>query len=123
MLRTLNKSLYVNIVQQTKDVFDQLCALQSEVLKVPTQQNLLAAEEASNKWNQLANAEEQFFKQKSRVSWLRYGDHNTTFFHRVAQSRAAKNVIKRLTTDGGETITKLNQIKEEVVNYFKRFLQ
>ncbi|GAV80043.1 hypothetical protein CFOL_v3_23505 [Cephalotus follicularis] len=31
--------------------------------------------------------EEAFFKQKSRIQWLKEGDANTTFFHRMAKMR------------------------------------
>lgn len=40
--------------------------------------------------------EEQFFCQKSRIQWLKYGDQNTNYFHKIVQDKAAKNAIKRL---------------------------
>lgn len=67
--------------------------------------------------------EERFFRQKSRITWLRYGDHNTTFFHRRVQSCKAKNAIKKLVKDLGEEVTDPDLIKVEAVNYFMNFLQ
>jgi hypothetical protein len=40
------------------------------------------------------------WRQKSRALWLREGDHNTRFFHRIANSNRRFNTISRLLLDG-----------------------
>lgn len=45
--------------------------------------------------------EEIFWRQKSRLHWLRSGDHNTKFFHAVTKNRRAQNRILSLTDEEG----------------------
>ena len=44
--------------------------------------------------------EEQIWGQKSRIKWLKEGDRNTNFFHRIANSHRRCNTIDRLMVDG-----------------------
>ncbi|GAV86914.1 Exo_endo_phos domain-containing protein, partial [Cephalotus follicularis] len=43
-----------------------------------------------------ARDEEAFFKQKSRIQWLKEGDSNSAFFHRVVKMRQSRNHIVRI---------------------------
>ena len=44
--------------------------------------------------------EEIKWRQSSRVTWLREGDKNTKFFHRVANSNRRFNIIDHLVVMG-----------------------
>ena len=48
----------------------------------------------------LASLEETFSRQKSRVLYVKEGDSNTRFFHRLANSHRRANQIKRIKVDG-----------------------
>ena len=48
----------------------------------------------------LASLEETFSRQKSRVLYVKEGDSNTQFFHRLANSHRRANQIKRIKVDG-----------------------
>jgi hypothetical protein len=48
----------------------------------------------------LAHLEESSWRQKSRVLWLKGGDNNTKFFHKVANSNCRRNFIGGLEVDG-----------------------
>ena len=49
---------------------------------------------------QLASLEEISWRQKSRALYVKEGDNNTRFFHRLANSHRNANHIKRIEVDG-----------------------
>ncbi|KAK6162264.1 hypothetical protein DH2020_002105 [Rehmannia glutinosa] len=62
------------------------------------------------KLNEEYRLEELFWKQKSRINWLKEGDKNSKFFHAFTMQRRKKNCILRLVDDNlivceGETET------------------
>ncbi|PWA77793.1 RNA-directed DNA polymerase, eukaryota, Reverse transcriptase zinc-binding domain protein [Artemisia annua] len=60
-------------------------------------------EEASylNAYNDALLVEEQFLKQKAKVEWLRVGDSNSAYFHKVVKSRKARSRIDVITNYDG----------------------
>ena len=48
----------------------------------------------------LASLEEISLRQKSRVLWLKEGDNNSKFFHRIANSHRRNNYLGNLEVDG-----------------------
>ena len=50
--------------------------------------------------NRLAQLEECSWRQKSRVFWLKEGDNNTKFFHKMTNSNRRRNYIGGLEFDG-----------------------
>ena len=62
--------------------------------------------------------EEVQWRQKSRVKWIKEGDCNSKFFHRVATGRRSRKFIKSLISERGETLNNIEDISEEIVNFF-----
>ncbi|CAN0901854.1 Transposon TX1 uncharacterized 149 kDa protein, partial [Linum grandiflorum] len=62
------------------------------------------------------------WRQKSGALWLRYGDRNSSFFHRSANSRKKRNWIDRLIVDGQEFVGQ-RDISSPIVNHFKHFFE
>ncbi|RVW19678.1 Structural maintenance of chromosomes protein 3, partial [Vitis vinifera] len=62
--------------------------------------------------------EEVQWRQKSRVKWIKEGDCNSKFFHRVATGRRSRKFIKSLISERGETLNNIEVISEEIVNFF-----
>ncbi|KAJ6401620.1 hypothetical protein OIU84_016926 [Salix udensis] len=50
-------------------------------------------------YNALRQAEETFYKQRSRIQWLQLGDKNTAFFHRTLLHRHHRNSIHNLRNE------------------------
>nr|GEW15224.1 hypothetical protein [Tanacetum cinerariifolium] len=57
--------------------------------------------------------EERFLKQKAKIEWLKAGDSNTAYFHKIAKSKYAKN---RIEIDG-------NQVPGAFVTHYNQFLR
>ncbi|KAG7536572.1 Reverse transcriptase domain [Arabidopsis suecica] len=122
-LRRLNRERYGDLPSRVQAAYEELCAKQNEALQNPQEQTYEAVTEASERWNHLASIEEQFYHHKSRVQWMQFGDQNTSYFHKTAESRAARNAIKHLKTCNGEVLTELSDTKAEAVRHYKSFLQ
>jgi hypothetical protein len=61
--------------------------------------------------------EEVYWRQKSRALWLKEGDNNTKFFHRVANSHRRYNHVGALRIHGVMSTDPV-EIKEHIVNYY-----
>ena len=58
------------------------------------------------------------WRQKSRVKWIKEGDCNSKFFHRMATKRRSRKFIKSLISERGETLSNIEVISKELVNFF-----
>ncbi|KAL5546351.1 hypothetical protein UlMin_006038 [Ulmus minor] len=66
-----------------------------------SRQDWLEANRVQNQLVSLLHKEEKYWKQRSRVSWLKDGDKNTKFFHRKASNRRFKNEILGICDENG----------------------
>ncbi len=77
----------------------------------------MSQEQYKLEYEELLRLEEITWRQKSRVTWLREGDKNTRFCHRVANSNRRFNSIDRLSIDGVQT-TDQAAIGEGLVQFY-----
>ncbi|KAK6119801.1 hypothetical protein DH2020_046456 [Rehmannia glutinosa] len=63
--------------------------------------------------------EEHYWKQRSRVEWLKFGDKNTKFFHRKASARKRNNWITGVESDDGRWVTDDVEISRVIAAYFQ----
>ena len=64
--------------------------------------------------------EEQFWSQKSRVTWFNEGDKNTKFFHATTKNRRAQNRIQKLIDDDGNEWLTDAQLGKVAEAYFRK---
>ena len=61
--------------------------------------------------------EEISWRQKSREVWLKEGDNNTRFFHRMVNAHSRRNWLSKLKVNGCWH-TEENDLKDSVVGVF-----
>ncbi|CAB4278316.1 unnamed protein product [Prunus armeniaca] len=67
----------------------------------------------------LLEREEMLWRQRSRVSWMKYGDKNTRFFHEHAKMRGRRNLIQTIVDDQGVWHTSTESIGSAFCDYFQ----
>ena len=70
-----------------------------------------------------SKAEESFYKQKSRATWIAEGDNNTAYFHNYVKDRINRNKIQSLMLDDGTKIFDPKQIHKETFQHFQERLR
>lgn len=63
--------------------------------------------------------EEIYWKQRSMLNWLKYGDRSTKFFHQTTISRRIRNTILRIQDGDGVWIEGDMQVRKEIYNFYK----
>ncbi|GKD56648.1 hypothetical protein Tco_1290035, partial [Tanacetum coccineum] len=65
--------------------------------------------------------EERFLMQKAKVEWLKFGDANTAYFHKVMKSQASRNRIDSVTTSNGVCVDG-DQVPLAFIDHYTEFL-
>lgn len=76
-MKSLCKENYSDIEKIFFEAAEQLKSLQMVSLQDPSSTNLLLEKSARENWLLLRQAEESFFRPRSRIKWLPEGDFNT----------------------------------------------
>jgi hypothetical protein len=71
-----------------------------------------AIRKITDRMDELLYREEMMWLQRSRLTWLKEGDRNTTYFHRQTVWLARKNKIKRLKDDMGNWVENPQDLKQ-----------
>ena len=64
--------------------------LQKSLLKLQTREDTgaeIAIKKVQDELGQLLDKEEMWWRQRAKEEWLKFGDHNTRFFHACASTR------------------------------------
>ncbi|RVX09051.1 Transposon TX1 uncharacterized 149 kDa protein [Vitis vinifera] len=85
-------------------------------------EELEARNEAKEEYKKWVLLEEITWRQKSKEVWLKEGDRNTGFFHKMANAHKRRNNVDRIKING-EWLTEENDIREGIANAFKTALE
>ncbi|XP_019442303.1 PREDICTED: uncharacterized protein LOC109347025 [Lupinus angustifolius] len=118
ILKTWNKEVFGNIHSRVKEALFQVERLQQRITNEGHSDNLMIQEDQAQKVLLLAlAAEEEFWKEKSRVNWQVSGDRNTSYFHNIAKIRYATKSMSMLR-QGENTLLDRQKIENHVLDYF-----
>lgn len=70
-----------------------------------------------------ADKEEVYWAQWARSNWIKLGDRNTTYFHRIVTQRRRKNFIQSLEDKGGRLIEGEDNLHHIAMQYFKELFE
>ncbi|XP_062014512.1 uncharacterized protein LOC133731059 [Rosa rugosa] len=76
-----------------------------------------------HRFNELLSLDETYWRQRSRVLWLKDGDRNTAFFHRRASNRKSRNCITGLFDLEGTWQTSPSAIATTLTNYYENIFR
>ena len=122
ILKIWNRKVFSKVELKKKEALTRI-SFWDEVEKVK-ELSLVESEErekASDNYKEWVDLEEVSWRQKSREIWLKEGDRNTGFFHRMANSHRRRNSITSIRINGRKLV-KEDEVKEGLVNAFQSLL-
>eukprot|EP00253_Pinus_taeda_P030822 PITA_30822 len=81
------------------------------------------ANKHQQEWEDLCKQEETFWRQKSRVQWLKEGDINTRFFHRSTLEHRSHNRISTIKDSRGNQVNTHKDIEVVLVQHFQGIVE
>ena len=121
-IKIWNKFGFGHIFQDKDEKTDQLHIIQEEIQQNGyNDQNWLEERAILSDLHNIISKEEHYWKQKSRVNWLKEGDQNSRFFHLTTLKHQANNKISNIKK-GQAQLTKDDEIVDEVVQFFSSLL-
>lgn len=78
-IRDFSRQNFSDIEKRVKEASEDLAAAQIRTLNDPSVENAQLELDLQQRWITLSTAEESFFYQRSRITWLTVGDRNTPF--------------------------------------------
>ncbi|KAL4348938.1 hypothetical protein GQ457_17G007600 [Hibiscus cannabinus] len=88
-----------------------------------TEARLEALKSSKRELKTILDKEEKYWRQRSRIRWLKEGDRNTRFFHYRANNRRKKNMIKGIRNIEGEWLEGIENIFGVAKDFFSKLFQ
>ena len=79
--------------------------------------------EALKELSTALKTEEMFWRQKSRILWLRKGDRNSKYFHALVKQRRARNRITQLLDENGNMVEDEEGLVAIATSYFRQIFE
>eukprot|EP00253_Pinus_taeda_P030821 PITA_30821 len=123
-LKEWNKKNFGNIFVEKKDVENKMQVLNQALIMEGFDKAIGdQVDKHHQDWENLCKQEEIFWRQKSRVQWLKEGERNTKFFHRAAIANRTHNRISSIKNEEGELHISHEAIEVVLVQHFQGITQ
>ncbi|GKV30538.1 hypothetical protein SLEP1_g39340 [Rubroshorea leprosula] len=103
-------------IEEAKETIAKLDC-KREVQQLSEEEGILKRDLMLTLWENIQTKEEMA-RQKSRMTWMKEGDANTSFFHLCIKNRWRRNEINSLVVNE-KVSQEVNELKQGVANYFK----
>ncbi|RVW14368.1 hypothetical protein CK203_097452 [Vitis vinifera] len=121
-LKTWNKEVFGRLEKNKADALQQVESWDSvEEVRSLTEVELNQKKEAKESYEKWVSMEEVHWRQLSRELWLREGDRNTGFFHRMANAHRRINAMSKIMING-VSFTEDQDMREGIANAYQQFL-
>ena len=122
-LRRFNKTYFGNISAKVEEKRKELADIQIQILNFPSNDILIEREKSLTKeFSDMLKAEESFYRQKSRIDWIKEGDQNTKFFQKMTAAGQNRSSIRYLIDVDGHKLSSFDQISNEAVGFFQKLI-
>ncbi|XP_062075342.1 uncharacterized protein LOC133779386 [Humulus lupulus] len=106
--------------EQSKSLFQQA---HNAFFADPSNASLVSTErEAYLEYRRQEKFFESFLRQKSKITWLRFGDDNTAYFHVSLKKRKMTNHIVSYISDDGSVVHDYEKVTHHFLHHFQSFL-
>ncbi|XP_019231592.1 PREDICTED: uncharacterized protein LOC109212408 [Nicotiana attenuata] len=119
-LSTWSRSTYVDIFQQISSLEEVVSVHEAQFEIKPTVQDRERLQKVQAELFRYLALEEQFWKQKSWMTWFNEGDRNTKFFHAHVNGKRKRLQLKRIQNSEGNWIEDDEAMAEEEVKFFQK---
>ncbi|XP_022026078.1 uncharacterized protein LOC110926659 [Helianthus annuus] len=108
-----------NLFENVIKLKAELESIQEDIVNYPENEALREEELVYlNAYSEAVKDEERFLQQKAKVLWLKEGDHNSKYFHKVVKGNNNRNRIHQVEDLNGNSFTG-NQVGTAFVNHFE----
>ncbi|XP_075084750.1 uncharacterized protein LOC142168002 [Nicotiana tabacum] len=122
-LKKLHTKEFKRVREKVQTIRRQLQETQEKMQDPDHQTSLFDTEkELRGKLEKWGVIEESIMRQKSRTQWLKLGDSNSAYFYACLKNRTTMNSIKSLVNQYGKLLQNEQEVKEEVVRFYKELL-
>ncbi|XP_043710215.1 uncharacterized protein LOC122659132 [Telopea speciosissima] len=117
-LRAWNKVVFGNIHQNARAAEDSVCKVEIEPEQNPTEETRRNLLESKKVLQEVLLQEEIFWRQKSRVQWLKEGESNTKFFHTMVNFRRGIGRVDKVKDGNGVWVHGQEDVGREAARFF-----
>ena len=122
ILKACNKEVFGRVDLKKKEALSRISFWNDvEKEKELSLEEVEKREKAREDFKEWVDLEEVSWRHKSREIWLKEGDRNTGFFHRIVNSHRRRNSISSIRING-RRLVKEAEVKEGLVGAFQSLL-